>query len=466
MATAQETLMGNPITAAFAEHANDNLDFAKMKYMEAERDKDAARQQGYAMAILGAKQSGEKDLEQMRNQAAMERTKESVRGYIDRLDEREKGKEMAKFKSLGIVPKPGEAADDFLARAATTHGKMIGDQANTIYGQIQANEQRANELLNGEQQRLASTSVARAKQQFAPSLAGSTGGLFGQDLSKLVPLLSSKPAESVIAQIKDPKLRANMLAQWGQTLEAEQQKSQKEVNPNVYNTARELRQQNEQLSKRHAELLSSNPNASPFVKFALPAAPKTFDDFARMEVTQSTPPPAPTPTGMDTMPSSFLGPLADKDVRKIVENKDLHGVDVSNLSGSSTDVVRGVSNALGAKIAAGQKALDTLGVSVSPQGQIMVPEAEQRVMPTAGMTSGPAFPMVQATVPLKMGERIRRHSEAEKIIKGMQDAKQARDTLQQRMDAFASPASAVTSDSAVDPQSIFQGPAWPSGQGE
>lgn len=429
--------MSDPISEALANYAQGNVDFAKMKYGEREHDTDFARQQAANLALLNTRMSGEKDIERMREEGAMARTKEQVEGYINKMNAAEKTKFKDYFRNLGLMQRSDESDEDFIKR-----GNMaVAGQANALWQSIQTNQSHANDLMTKEQQRLAGLAAQRAKTQFAQDLIA--------QYPKLGKLLDSQPVENVLAQVKDPKDRAALSATWATYLQQSQDLAMKEFNPAITAQVRQIGMATEQLAKAHGRVVD-NPNtagAAPYMNFDVPTqqAP-TFEDALR-QATSKMPAagaPASKPSATAGIPASILGPLTDDSVFKAVQNRNPKALDVH---GDPTDIIRGTMGLYDQDISQAQQKLSRLGATIGPSGNPMINPVENRTVVVPDPVAMTLMPR-QVQSRLSINELKRRHDAATDIIKGLQDARDAKSTLE----AALSPANA---------QAIFQSPATP-----
>lgn len=445
--------MADPISEALNNYAQGNVDLAKLQYLKRAQDTDEARRQANAMALLNAKMGGEKEIEQMRQAGELARTREQIEGYINKMSAAEKSKFKDYFRNLGLVQGAGESDEDFIKR-----GNMaVAGQANALWQSIQTNQAHANDLMTREQQRLAGVAAQRAKTQFAQDLVA--------QYPKLGKLLDSQPVENVLAQIKDPKDRASLAATWASYLQQAQDAAMKEFSPAIQSQVRQIGAATEQLAKAHGRILDnpSTAGAGPYLKFDVtsPQAP-SFEDALKAAAAKASPPTsAPTPKPTAGISPSVLGPLADDSVFKAVQARNPHVLDSTS---DPTAIIRGTAAMYDQDIAQAKQKLNRLGVQVGADGKPLVNPIENRIFPVSAGVGAPPV-IARQPVRLSINEIKRRHDAATDIIKGLQDAQDAKSTLEAALSPshanavfFGPPAPSYA---PADAQALLQGSDYP-----
>jgi hypothetical protein len=464
MATTQETLMGNPITAAFADYAQGQVDQARLRQARQWQLNDEAQRQRDALALLGARTQGEKDIEDMRNAGALERTKASVEGYINRLDQSELGRRALDLQRKGAQQKRGESLQDFVTRGTTDvikqHQAAL-DNYDQQLAQLDSAKAAAERTEAGRQNSMANNlaGVAVTKDidlNMTPAekqvVLARTGQGFNFDEA-----VADAAAKGLIDPKRAPVLRGAYITQRNLLLP----QIQASRSPEHLRTLEDLdRRQNSITSRRNSLLNTDFGSAAEALRAANPQAQAAITGaYPPSAPNVVVPKPRPSPASPTAgIPTSLMGPLGDEAVFKIVQDVNPQILDTP---ANPTVAVRSAASMLDQRIADKQRALDTLGVKLGADGQPLIPAAKTNVVgPQLGAGIGGFYltPPQSVTSPLSINERKRIHKQASGLLDEIQQAKQDRAKLQDALDTLTPASSADTN--APSPRDIF-GPPMP-----
>jgi hypothetical protein len=411
-----------PAQKTISDYGQGGIDLAKFQLANAMKQQGDQKDQQRALELLSAKLKGEKELADTNNAAALTRTKEQVQGYVDRMTTAEKNKFKDYFRNSGLVQGNGESDEDFIKR-----GNMaVANQANSLWKSIVANQQSANDLLSGEQNRLNSLAMSRAKAQFAQDLMAVD--------KKKAALLNSQSVEDVLKTIPADK-RAPLEASWQSYLQQSQDQAMKEFSPTVLSRVGQIKQVLENLSRAHSRIVDnpSSAGAAPYLDFALPDTQKKETGFLQeaSKGKKSTATVSAGPTSTATTSHRFIpAELQNPDVLTLIHAKN---PDVLNSSLPAPQILANTAKQYDDDLRKAQGALSELGVKLGPNNEIVVPESITRQHPggyvpylgAGGVNTNPSTSVER----LSPNERQRRFDLATEIIRGMSAAKSARDRL-------------------------------------
>ena len=186
--------------------------------LQTARDQAEGRRQDRRLAA-------QKDLNNADNQAAMERTREQIEGYVRKLDEQQLGQRASKLQEHGIQQLPGESLRDFVLRGTTAVVHATAGALDHFDTQLNDVEGRLDAALQEEKKRQATLAAVFTRKQFTDelptlvdkkSLAGISAGLAA----------GLSPERAVAEALKKKALDANVAAQlqskWQDALAANQ----------------------------------------------------------------------------------------------------------------------------------------------------------------------------------------------------------------------------------------------------
>lgn len=207
--------------------------------------------------------SNKKELLPIEHQNRIEEAKAAARAYLDRMDASEKAKLKSSYAAMGFRQDPKETDDAFMLRV----NKAVADRANRIFTIVTDNENRANDLISKESQRLASTANDRATKEWATTL--------GSREKKLLAAPGATP-DDVIRQTKDTAKKADLAASWSETLTRHQDNARKEIDPSVRVQLDAIKSANARWENTLGRVLDDKafPGAVQFVNFDLPKTKK------------------------------------------------------------------------------------------------------------------------------------------------------------------------------------------------
>lgn len=158
--------------------------------------------------IAAGREAGDNTRTEANNKAALERTKEQIKGYVDRLSEAEKLREVQHIAAFATPRRPEESVDDYLVRAGAEAAENVAGVLDRHDSQLSDIEKRVDVVRQAEQARQTKLAEAMTAAQFNKVLTTQDPKVQTAILARMQTGLT--PSEAIDRALKDKTIKADI----------------------------------------------------------------------------------------------------------------------------------------------------------------------------------------------------------------------------------------------------------------